>query len=69
MSPDRHIERAEVEDSLRDLFGEGEQTVRQYAGVSIGVAGAFSFLALVFAFLVGSRKGRRRSAVIEIRRS
>ena len=63
----RHVERAEVEASLRDLFGEGEQTARQYAGVTAGTAGAVGFLALVFAFLVGRRKGRRRSAVVEIR--
>lgn len=61
------IERAEVEASLRDLFGEGEQTARQYAGVGAGAAGALSFLALVFAFLLGRRKGKKRSAVIEIR--
>lgn len=61
------IERAEVESSLRDLFGEGEQTARQYAGVSIGAAGALSFLALVFAFLVGKRKGRKRSAIVQIK--
>lgn len=69
MSPERHVDRSEVEASLRDLLGEGEQTVRQYAGVSVGVVGAFSFLALVFAFLFGRRKGRRRNATIEIRRS
>jgi uncharacterized protein (TIGR03382 family) len=63
----RHVSRAEVEASLRDLLGEGEQTARQYAGVTAGTAGAFAFLALVFAFLVGRRKGRRRSAVVEIR--
>lgn len=64
----RPIERAEVEASLRDLFGEGEATARQYAGVGIGAAGAFSFLALVFAFVLGKRKGRKRSAIVEIRR-
>jgi ABC-type Fe3+ transport system permease subunit len=69
VTPTRHVERAELEASLRDLLGEGEQTARQYAGVSIGVAGAASFLAIVFAFLIGRRKGRRRSAVIEIRRN
>ncbi len=61
------IERSQVEASLRDLFGEGEQTVRQYAGVSIGAAGAFGFLAIVFAFLLGKRKGRRRSAIVQIK--
>jgi uncharacterized protein (TIGR03382 family) len=61
------IERSDVEASLRELFGEGEQTARQYAGVSIGAAGALSFLALVFAFVVGRRKGRKRSAIVEIR--
>jgi hypothetical protein len=63
----RHVERAEVESSIRDLLGEGEQTARQYAGVTASTAGAVGFLALVFAFLVGRRKGRRRSAVVEVR--
>ena len=62
------VERSQVESSLRDLFGEGEQAARQYAGVTAGAAGALGFLAMVFAFLVGRRKGRRRSAVVEIRR-
>lgn len=62
-----HVERAEVEASLRDLLGEGEATARQYAGVTAGAAGAVGFLTLVFAFLFGRRKGRRRSAIVEIR--
>jgi uncharacterized protein (TIGR03382 family) len=61
------VERSQVESSLRDLFGEGEQAARQYAGVSAGAAGALGFLAMVFAFLLGRRKGRRRSAIVEIR--
>jgi hypothetical protein len=68
VSPARRIERAEVEASLRVLLGEGEQTARQYAGVTASTAGAIGFLVLVFAFLLGRRKGRRRSAVVEIRR-
>ena len=62
-----HVDRSQVESSLRDLFGEGESAARQYAGVSAGAAGALGFLAMVFAFLVGRRKGRRRSAIVEIR--
>ena len=69
MSPTRHVERAELETALRDLLGEGEQTARQYAGMTVGLAGAVSFLAMVLAFLMGRRRGRRRNAVIEIRRS
>jgi hypothetical protein len=61
------VERSQVESSLRDLFGEGEAAARQYAGVTAGAAGALGFLAMVFAFLIGRRKGRRRSAVVEIR--
>jgi uncharacterized protein (TIGR03382 family) len=61
------VERSQVESSLRDLFGEGESAARQYAGVSAGAAGALGFLAMVFAFLLGRRKGKRRSAVVEIR--
>jgi hypothetical protein len=68
MSPARKIERAEVETAVRDLLGEGEQAARQYAGMSISLAGAISLLGLAFAFLMGRRRGRRRNAVIEIRR-
>lgn len=64
---ERRIERAEVEASLRDLLGEGEQAARQYAGVTASTAGAIAFLVLVGAFLMGRRKGRKRSAVVEIR--
>lgn len=67
MTARKHVDRAEVESSLRELFGEGEQAARQYAGVSASAAGALGFLAMVFAFLLGRRKGRRRSAVVEIR--
>ncbi len=64
----RRIERREVEMALRDLLGEGEQTARQYAGVGAGAAGAAGLLAVIGAFLLGKRKGRRRSAVLEIKR-
>lgn len=65
---DGRIERAEVESALREMFGEGEATARQYAGRTIGAAGAFGFLALVAAFLFGRRRGRKRAAIVEIRR-
>jgi hypothetical protein len=65
----RRIPRAEVEASLRDLFGEGQQAAKAYAGVGVGAAGAMGFLALCGAFLLGKRKGRRRAAVVEIRRA
>ena len=39
----------------------------QGIGGMFGAAGALGFLAMVFAFLIGRRKGRRRSAVVEIR--
>jgi len=68
MTQGRRIERAEVEASIQELFGEGEKAAKQYAGMTASAAGAIGFLSLVFAFLVGRRKGRKRSAVVEIRR-
>lgn len=62
------VQRAEVERALRELLGEGGETARQYAGVGAGAAGAAGFLAIVGAFLLGRRKGRRRSAIIEVKR-
>ncbi len=68
MTTRRRVERSEVETSLRDLLGEGERAAKQMAGVTASAAGAIGFLSLVAAFLVGRRKGRKRSAVVEIRR-
>jgi hypothetical protein len=68
VSERRRVERSEVETSLRELFGEGERAAKQYAGMTASAAGALGFLSLVFAFVVGRRKGKKRAAVVEIRR-
>jgi hypothetical protein len=63
-----HVERSEVEASLRELLGEGEKAARQYAGMTASAAGAIGFLTLVGAFLFGRRKGKKRAAYVEITR-
>jgi hypothetical protein len=49
-------------------MGEGEATARAAAPRGLAVAGAVGILLLTLAFLAGRRRGRSKSAVVEIRR-
>jgi hypothetical protein len=49
-------------------MGEGEATARAAAPRGIAVAGAVVIAVITLAFLAGRRRGRSRSAIVEIRR-
>jgi hypothetical protein len=49
-------------------MGEGEATVRAAAPRGLAVGGAIAIVIIALAFLAGRRRGRARSAVVEIRR-
>ena len=49
-------------------MGEGEATARAAAPRGLAVAGAIGILVITLAFLAGRRRGRAKSAVVEIRR-
>jgi hypothetical protein len=49
-------------------MGEGEATARAAAPRGLAVAGRRGHLLLTLAFLAGRRRGRAKSAVVEIRR-
>ncbi len=62
------ITRDQIEAKLRELTGEvtdEAESARQQM-VTVGLAVAVLFVAVVF--LIGRRSGRRRSAVVEVRR-
>ena len=64
----RLITREDLQAAYAQVVGEGEATARAAAPRGFAVAGAAALLLLALAFLAGKRRGRARSAVVEIRR-
>jgi hypothetical protein len=67
-SPRDRITRDQLEDKFRELEG-GARDQAESARSTVVTAGAVAALVLLLlAFLLGTRKGRKRSTVVEIRR-
>lgn len=69
MSPGtERITRDDIEAKFRELTGEVSDEVQstRSQAVTVGLALGAAFVAVVF--LIGRRNGRRRSAVVEVRR-
>ncbi|MEO7557342.1 MAG: hypothetical protein ABIV94_12145 [Acidimicrobiales bacterium] len=66
-APD-HISRHDLESKMRELAGEVGVAKEHAASYAI-VIGAVAVVAVVgIAFLIGRRRGRKRSTVVEVRR-
>lgn len=64
----RLITRDDLQAAYSQFMGEGEATARAAAPRGLAVAGAVALVVVTVAFLAGKRRGRARSAVVEIRR-
>jgi hypothetical protein len=64
----RLITREDLQAAYAQVMGEGEATARAAAPRGLAVAGAVAILVITLAFLAGRRRGRAKSAVVEIRR-
>ena len=62
------ITREDLQAAYSQVLGEGEATARAAAPRALAVAGAIGMTLITLAFLAGRRRGRSRSAVVEIRR-
>ena len=64
----RHITRDDLEEKFRDLQGGVDEAADQAVSyvLAIGVAVAVGVVAL--AYVLGRRKGRRKSTIVEVRR-
>ena len=67
MSADR-ISRDDLEDKFRELEGEAREQVESARSTAITAGVVALVVLLLLAFLLGRRKGRHRSTVVEIRR-
>jgi hypothetical protein len=71
---DRHtersgpIQRADIEAKLREITGDVRDTAKAAAPVGMAVGVAAVVVVLGMAYLLGRRRGRKRSTVVEIRR-
>jgi hypothetical protein len=68
MATTARISRDDLEAKLRDLSGGLEDTVEAARPKVISSAAAGVLLAVLLAYLLGRRRGRARSAVVEIRK-
>jgi hypothetical protein len=68
MTDTARITRDDLETKLREVTGDFEDKVDAARPQLLGGAAAGIILALLVAYLLGRRRGRKRSAVVEIRR-
>jgi hypothetical protein len=64
----RLITRDDLKAVYSQVVGEGEATARAAAPRGLAVVAAVGLVLVTLAFLAGRRRGRGRSAVVEIRR-
>lgn len=62
------ITRADIEAKLRDMRGEVDKTTQAAKAPLTAIAAAAGVAVLTLSFLLGKRRGRRKSTVVEIRR-
>ncbi len=62
------ITRADIEAKLREMRGEVKETTDAARTPILAIAGGVAAAVVVIAFLLGKRRGRRKSTVVEIRR-
>ena len=62
------ITRADIEGKLRDMRGEVEQTAEAAKAPIMAIGAGVAAVVVIAAFLMGKRRGRRKSTVVEIRR-
>lgn len=64
----RRITRDDLEAAFSQVVGEGEATVQAAVPQVLVVAGAIALGVITLTYLAGRRRGRRRSAILEVRR-
>jgi hypothetical protein len=64
----RRITREDLQAAYAQVVGEGEASAKAAAPQGIAVIGAAALAVVTVAFFAGRRRGRSRSAVVEIRR-
>jgi hypothetical protein len=67
-TPPRRVTRDDLESKFRELEGEARDQAESARSTVVTAGAVAVVLLLLLAFLLGTRKGRKRSTVVEIRR-
>ncbi len=62
------VSRSDIESKLREIRGEVDTTATAAKPAAMAVAGVAAVLILGAVYLLGRRKGKKKSTVVEIRR-
>jgi hypothetical protein len=68
VDPTKPVDRSDIESKLREIRGEVDSTATAAKPAAMAIAGAAVVLLLAGAYVLGRRKGRKKSTVVEIRR-
>ncbi|MGA8725603.1 MAG: hypothetical protein WB565_11210 [Acidimicrobiales bacterium] len=66
--PTERITRDQIEAKFRELTGDVDEEISSARSQAVTVALAVGVAVVAVIFLIGRRAGRRRSAVVEVRR-
>ncbi|HEX6166671.1 MAG TPA: hypothetical protein VFZ30_07790 [Acidimicrobiales bacterium] len=64
----QRITRTDLEDKFRELEGGAREQVESARSTFVTAGVVALLVVLLLAFLLGTRKGRKRSTIVEIRR-
>jgi hypothetical protein len=67
-TPRDRITRDDLENKLRELEGGAREQAESARSTVLTAAAVAALVLLLLAFLLGIRKGRKRSTIVEIRR-
>jgi cytochrome c-type biogenesis protein CcmH/NrfG len=67
-APRPRITREDLEDKFRELEGGAREQVESARSTVVTAGVVAALILLLLAYLLGTRKGRKRSTVVEIRR-
>jgi hypothetical protein len=62
------ITRDDIESKFRELQGDASETVDEAKGMAFTAAIAVGVVVIAAVFVLGRRRGRRKSTIVEIRR-
>jgi hypothetical protein len=68
MAVTKPIERSDIEAKLREINGEVKDSATAAAPMGLAAGAALVIVVVGVAYLLGRRRGRKRSTVVEIRR-
>lgn len=65
---EKTISRYDIEAKLREIQGEVDETAESAKGLAIAVGAVVAVGVLAIVFVLGARRGRSRSTIVEVRR-